>query len=103
MPVIFQKEMIRDGKPGISTMTFSLISFDAMNDMTKRVLSESKQEAKSFASIMHKATKPYILFRSDLYPSDVQATFEQIMNEYEGVDFEAVYLDIDTRWQPAKN
>ncbi len=100
MPVQFQKEMLREGKPGISTMTFSLINYDDMDDAIKEL--NENQKSLSFASMMRTATKPYIVFWSDLYPGDVQVTFEQIMKEYEGVDFETVHLRISTKWLPIK-
>ncbi|MEZ4668421.1 MAG: hypothetical protein R3E39_10940 [Anaerolineae bacterium] len=98
MPVIFQKEMMNDGKVGISTMTFSLVRYEDRSEIIKQAFGPANLP--SFASTMRKATKPHILFRSDLYPGDVQVTFEQIMNEYEGFDFETVYLNINTKWLP---
>jgi hypothetical protein len=100
MPIQLQKEMIHEGKSGISTMTFTLVSYENQSEMSKQVMGNDKPLA--FASMMRKAKKPYILFWSDLYPGDVQVTFEQIMREYEGVDFETVYLDIETKWLPIK-
>ena len=100
MPVQFQKEMINEGKLGVSTMTFSLVSYENQSDLSKQALGNEKPL--SFASMVREAKKPYILFWSDLYPGDVQVTFEQIMREYDGVDFETVYLHIETKWLPIK-
>ncbi|MEP6985474.1 MAG: hypothetical protein ABI970_07745 [Chloroflexota bacterium] len=100
MPVQFQKEMINEGKHGISTMTFMLISYENQSDMSKRAMGNEKPLA--FASMMRTATKPYIVFWNDLYPGNVQVAFEQIMNEYKGTDFETVYLHIETKWLPIK-
>ncbi|MBI1278777.1 MAG: hypothetical protein GC179_11675 [Anaerolineaceae bacterium] len=100
MPVQVQKEMLHEGKPGISTMTFSLVSYDAMDHITKELTGRDKPS--SFASMIHEAKKPYILFRSDLFPGDVEVPYEQLISEYEGVDFESVYLEINTKWSPIK-
>src|SRR5690348_8444948 len=98
MPVQFQEKMIHDGKTGNSTLTFSLIRYEDRNELSKKALGDKKPL--SFANQMRCATKPFIVWHSDLYPGEVQVTFEQIMKAYEGVDFETVFLNIQTQFRP---
>jgi hypothetical protein len=98
MPVQFQEKMIRDGKAGTSTLTFSLIRYEDMDDMDKDVFRDKKPL--SFANQMRCASKPFLVWRSDLYPGEVHVTFEEIMAEYQGADFENMFLSIDTRFLP---
>ena len=100
MPVQFQKEMMHEGKSGISTMTFSLVRYEDRDEATKKLTGQDKPP--SFASMMRDAKKSYIIFRSDLYSGDVQVTFEEITSEYAEIDYEGVYLLISTKWLPNK-
>jgi hypothetical protein len=95
MPLQLQEEMTYEGKLGVSTMTFELISY---GDHLPQ-----NSNPKIFSEMMRQSKEAFLTFHSDLFPREVQVTFQEILDENKEFDPERSVLRISTKFLPNKS
>ena len=92
MPLQFQEEVIYDGRIGTTIMTFSLISYQDAHE------NYGDKKPISFAEEMRSRRESYIIFDNIYSGTKHRVSFEEILQDYQGIDLENSFLRISTRF-----
>lgn len=100
MAIQFQEAAVIDGREGIATMTFALLTDEYNDPLLGNIFKEqvNGEGPVSFAEAMRNSDKPYIAFESDNFPRRVEVPFERFIEEYKDLDFEKAFLLISTKF-----
>jgi hypothetical protein len=97
MAIQFREEINYQGLSGITVMTFRVIAYENLQqDDCKR---HGGKPPVSLADEMRYSDKNYVWFPNPYSGTVNRVTFEELMREYEGMDFENAFLQISTRFR----
>jgi hypothetical protein len=100
MAIQFREEINYQGLSGITIMTFKVIAYENLQqDDCKR---HGGKPPVSLADEMRYSDKNYIWFPNPYSGTVNRVTFEELLREYEGMDFENAFLQISTRFRASR-
>jgi hypothetical protein len=100
MAILFREEINYQGMTGITIMTFRLIAYENLDQgMFEK---HGGKRPVSLAEAMRASDKAYVWFPNPYSGTVNRVTFEELMREYEGMDFENAFLQISTRFRAGR-